>query len=67
MIGAAGREIPAVLTQNVTRPSSVAGSSRFDGGTAADEQPLSLEDALIAYVGRQGDKGFFLNPPGGAQ
>ena len=37
------------------------------GGVAVDEQPLSLEDALIAYVGRQGDKGFFLNAPGGAQ
>jgi ABC-2 type transport system ATP-binding protein len=37
----------------------------LDGATV-DEQPLSLEDALIAYVGRQGDKGFFLNTPGGA-
>jgi ABC-2 type transport system ATP-binding protein len=36
------------------------------GALAVDEQPLSLEDALIAYVGRQGDKGFFLNAPGGA-
>jgi ABC-2 type transport system ATP-binding protein len=36
------------------------------GAGAVDEQPLSLEDALIAYVGRQGDKGFFLNPPGGS-
>jgi ABC-2 type transport system ATP-binding protein len=35
------------------------------GGETVDEQPLSLEDALIAYVGRQGDKGFFLNAPGG--
>ena len=35
------------------------------GGETVDEQPLSLEDALIAYVGRQGDKSFFLNTPGG--
>jgi ABC-2 type transport system ATP-binding protein len=31
------------------------------GALAVDEQPLSLEDALIAHVGRQGDKSFFLN------
>jgi len=37
------------------------------GAGAVDEQPLSLEDALIAYVGRQGDRGFFLNAPGGAK
>jgi ABC-2 type transport system ATP-binding protein len=36
------------------------------GGATVDEQPLSLEDALIAYVGRQGDKSFFLNTSGGA-
>jgi hypothetical protein len=30
-----------------------------------DEQPISLEDALIAYVGRQGEKSFFLTAPGG--
>jgi ABC-2 type transport system ATP-binding protein len=29
------------------------------GALAVDEQPLSLEDALIAHVGRQGDKSFF--------
>jgi ABC-2 type transport system ATP-binding protein len=29
------------------------------GAVAVDEQPLSLEDALIAHVGRQGDKSFF--------
>jgi ABC-2 type transport system ATP-binding protein len=29
------------------------------GAFAVDEQPLSLEDALIAHVGRQGDKSFF--------
>jgi hypothetical protein len=28
------------------------------------EQPIGLEDALIAYVGRQGKKSFFLNTPG---
>jgi ABC-2 type transport system ATP-binding protein len=37
------------------------------GAEAVDEQPLSLEDALIAYVGRQGDRSFFLNTAGGAQ
>jgi DNA-binding transcriptional MocR family regulator len=37
------------------------------GALAVDEQPLSLEDALIAHVGRQGDKGFFLNMTGGAR
>jgi len=31
------------------------------GGETVDEQPISLEDALIAYVGRQGEKSFFLN------
>jgi ABC-2 type transport system ATP-binding protein len=36
------------------------------GALAVDEQPISLEDALIAYVGRHGDRGFFLNTPGGA-
>jgi ABC-2 type transport system ATP-binding protein len=30
------------------------------GAIAVDEQPLSLEDALIAHVGRQGDKSFML-------
>jgi ABC-2 type transport system ATP-binding protein len=29
------------------------------GAVAIDEQPISLEDALIAHVGRQGDKSFF--------
>jgi ABC-2 type transport system ATP-binding protein len=37
------------------------------GALAVDEQPLSLEDALIAYVGRHGDRSFFLNAPGGAK
>jgi hypothetical protein len=32
-----------------------------------DEQPLSLEDALIAHVGRQGEKSFFLSAAGGRQ
>jgi ABC-2 type transport system ATP-binding protein len=36
------------------------------GAVAVDEQPLSLEDALIAHVGRQGDKSFLLNAAGGA-
>jgi ABC-2 type transport system ATP-binding protein len=31
------------------------------GALAVEEQPISLEDALIAHVGRQGDKNFFLN------
>ncbi len=35
------------------------------GAEAVDEQPISLEDALIAHVGRQGDKSFFLNTFGG--
>jgi ABC-2 type transport system ATP-binding protein len=30
------------------------------GALAVDEQPISLEDALIAHVGRQGDKSFIL-------
>jgi ABC-2 type transport system ATP-binding protein len=29
------------------------------GAEAVDEQPISLEDALIAHVGRQGDRSFF--------
>ena len=37
------------------------------GAESVDEQPLSLEDALIAHVGRQGDKSFFLNASGGRQ
>jgi hypothetical protein len=37
------------------------------GAESVDEQPISLEDALIAHVGRQGDKSFFLNTTGGAQ
>jgi ABC-2 type transport system ATP-binding protein len=32
------------------------------GADEVDEQPISLEDALIAHVGRQGDKSFFLTP-----
>jgi ABC-2 type transport system ATP-binding protein len=36
------------------------------GAETVDEQPLGLEDALIAYVGRQGEKSFFLNRSGGA-
>jgi ABC-2 type transport system ATP-binding protein len=37
------------------------------GALAVDDQPLSLEDALIAYVGRQGEKSFFLNTSGGSK
>src|SRR5499427_5293575 len=37
------------------------------GAVEVDEQPISLEDALIAHVGRQGDKSFFLNTAGGMQ
>jgi ABC-2 type transport system ATP-binding protein len=33
------------------------------GAVAVDELPISLEDALIAHVGRQGDKGFFPGNP----
>ena len=36
------------------------------GAEAVDELPISLEDALIAHVGRQGDKSFFLNTIGDA-
>jgi ABC-2 type transport system ATP-binding protein len=41
---------PSVQTERVLE---------FLGATAVDEQPIGLEDALIAHVGRQGDKGFF--------
>jgi ABC-2 type transport system ATP-binding protein len=37
------------------------------GPLAVDEQPISLEDALIAYVGRHGNKGFLVNTSGGRQ
>jgi ABC-2 type transport system ATP-binding protein len=37
------------------------------GALSVDEQPISLEDALIAHVGRQGDKSFFLNAEGGTR
>jgi hypothetical protein len=37
------------------------------GAQAVDEQPISLEDALIAYVGRQGKKSLFLDTVGGRQ
>jgi ABC-2 type transport system ATP-binding protein len=36
------------------------------GALAVDERPLSLEDALIAYVGRQGEKRLLPEEPGGA-
>jgi ABC-2 type transport system ATP-binding protein len=34
------------------------------GARSVDEQPISLEDALIAHVGRQGDRNFLLNSAG---
>jgi ABC-2 type transport system ATP-binding protein len=37
------------------------------GAVTMDQLPISLEDALIAHVGRQGDKSFFRNASGGAQ
>ncbi len=37
------------------------------GALTVEEQPISLEDALIAHVGRQGDKSFFVNTAGGTQ
>ncbi len=37
------------------------------GALAVDEQPISLEDALIAHVGRQGDRSFFSQAGGGGQ
>jgi ABC-2 type transport system ATP-binding protein len=39
---------------------------RSVGAVAVDEQPLSLEDALIAHVGRQGDRSLFLSTAGDA-
>jgi ABC-2 type transport system ATP-binding protein len=36
------------------------------GAEAVDEQPISLEDALIAYVGRQGKKSLLVNLTGGS-
>jgi ABC-2 type transport system ATP-binding protein len=36
------------------------------GALAVEEQPISLEDALIAHVGRQGDRSFFTSATGGA-
>jgi ABC-2 type transport system ATP-binding protein len=36
------------------------------GADAVDEHPISLEDALIAYVGRHGNKNFFVTSAGGA-
>ena len=35
------------------------------GAEAVDEQAISLEDALIAYVGRQGNKSFFVSTSSG--
>jgi ABC-2 type transport system ATP-binding protein len=37
------------------------------GALSVDEQSISLEDALIAHVGRQGDKSFIPNIGGGGQ
>ena len=34
------------------------------GALSLDEQPISLEDALIAHVGRQGEKSFFRDAAG---
>jgi ABC-2 type transport system ATP-binding protein len=34
------------------------------GALSIDEQPMSLEDALIAHVGRQGEKSFFVDAAG---
>jgi ABC-2 type transport system ATP-binding protein len=34
------------------------------GAEAIDEHAVSLEEALVAYVGRQGDKNFFLSTSG---
>jgi ABC-2 type transport system ATP-binding protein len=36
------------------------------GAVSVDEQPISLEDALIAYVGRHGKKSLLHAPPGDA-
>jgi ABC-2 type transport system ATP-binding protein len=37
------------------------------GALAVNEHPMSLEDALIAYVGRRGEKSFLLKNLGGRQ
>jgi ABC-2 type transport system ATP-binding protein len=37
------------------------------GAVVVEEQPISLEDALIAYVGRRGEKSFLLKSLGGSQ
>jgi ABC-2 type transport system ATP-binding protein len=37
------------------------------GALTVDEQPISLEDALIAYVGRHGKKSLLLNTSGASQ
>jgi len=37
------------------------------GAVEVEEQPISLEDALIAYVGRRGEKSFLLKNLGGPQ
>ena len=34
------------------------------GAEVVEEQPIGLEDALIAYVGRRGEKSFLLGTPG---
>jgi ABC-2 type transport system ATP-binding protein len=40
---------------------------RSQGALAVDEQPVSLEDGLIAYVGRHGQKSHLLEHLGGLQ
>jgi hypothetical protein len=37
------------------------------GALSVDEQPAGLEDALIAYVGRSGEKSFLLKTSGDAR
>jgi ABC-2 type transport system ATP-binding protein len=37
------------------------------GALAVEEQPISLEDALIAYVGRHGKKSLYLDTLGGSR
>jgi DNA-binding FadR family transcriptional regulator len=58
---ATGDAMPSVRSlaeQNLVNPNTERDLECL-GAVAVDEQPISLEDALIAHVGRQGDKSFF--------
>jgi ABC-2 type transport system ATP-binding protein len=54
----------SVLTLIVANPNNQTRDQLFAAGAEeVDEQPISLEDALIAHVGRQGDRSFLFNLP----